>query len=53
MTFDMPDKYLIEILCFEVARFNCTYNTIIGRPGLAKFMAILHYPYMMLKMLGP
>jgi hypothetical protein len=26
-----------------VANFNCGYNAIIGRPGLAKFMAIPHY----------
>jgi hypothetical protein len=36
-----------------VARFDCGYNAIIGRPRLAKFMAIPHYPYMILKMLGP
>ena len=36
-----------------MARFDCRYNAIIGRPGLAKFMAIPHYPYMILKMLGP
>jgi hypothetical protein len=38
---------------FEVARFDCGYNDIIGRPGLAKFMAIPHYSYMILKMPGP
>jgi hypothetical protein len=36
-----------------VARFDCGYNAIIGRPRLAKFMAIPHYPYMILKMTGP
>jgi hypothetical protein len=36
-----------------VARFDYEYNAIIGRPGLAKFMAIPHYPYMILKMSGP
>ena len=36
-----------------MAHFDCGYNTIIGRPGLAKFMAIPHYPYMILKMPGP
>jgi hypothetical protein len=35
-----------------VARFDCGYNAIIKRSGLAKFMAILHYPYMILKMPG-
>jgi hypothetical protein len=36
-----------------VARFDSRYNTIIGRPGLVKFMAIPHYSYMILKMSGP
>jgi hypothetical protein len=36
-----------------VARFDCGYNAIIGRPGLVKFMAIPHYSYMILKMSGP
>jgi hypothetical protein len=53
VTFGTPNNYQIEFLRFEVARFDCRYNTIIGRPGLAKFMAIPHYPYMILKILGP
>ena len=53
VTFGAPDNYLIEFLRFEVARFECGYNAIIGRPGLAKFMAFPHYPYMILKMSGP
>jgi hypothetical protein len=36
-----------------VAHFDCGYNAIIGKSGLAKFMAIPHYPYMILKMPGP
>jgi hypothetical protein len=36
-----------------VARFDCGYNAIIGRPRLAKFTAIPHYSYMILKMPGP
>jgi hypothetical protein len=53
VTFGTPENYRIEFLRFEVPRFDCGYNAIIGRPGLAKFMAIPHYPYMILKMLGP
>jgi hypothetical protein len=53
VTFETPDNYRTEFLRFEVARFDYGYNAIIGRPGLAKFMAIPHYPYMILKMLGP
>jgi hypothetical protein len=53
VTFGTPDKYITEFLRFEVARFDCRYNAIIGRPRLAKFMAIPHYPFMILKMPGP
>jgi hypothetical protein len=53
VTFGTPENYQTEFLRFEVAHFDCGYNAIIGRPGLAKFMAIPHYPYMILKMPGP
>jgi hypothetical protein len=52
VTFGAPENYRTEFLRFKVARFDCGYNTIIRRPGLAKFMAIPHYPYMILKMPG-
>src|SRR5438132_5725221 len=29
------------------------YHAIFGRPALAKFMAVLHYTYMVLKLPGP
>jgi hypothetical protein len=50
VTFGTPENYRTKFLRFEVVRFVCGYNTIIGRPRLAKFMAIPHYPYMILKM---
>jgi hypothetical protein len=53
VTFGTPENYRTEFLRFEVTSFDCGYNAIIGRPGLAKFMAISHYSYMILKMLGP
>jgi hypothetical protein len=53
VTFRTPENYRTEFLRFEVANFDCGYNAIIGRPGLAKFMAIPHYTYMILKMPGP
>jgi hypothetical protein len=53
VTFGTLENYRTEFLRFEVASFDCGYNAIIGRPGLAKFMAILHYTYMLLKMSGP
>jgi hypothetical protein len=53
VTFGTPENYITEFLRFEVASFDCGYNAIIGRPGLAKFMAIPHYSYMILKMPRP
>jgi hypothetical protein len=53
VTFGTPENYRTEFLRFEVARFDCGYNAIIARLGLAKFMAIPHYSYMILKMPGP
>jgi hypothetical protein len=53
VTFGTPENYRTKFLRFEVANFDCGYNAIIGRRGLAKFMAIAHYTYMILKMPGP
>ncbi|WVZ63970.1 hypothetical protein U9M48_013558 [Paspalum notatum var. saurae] len=53
VTFGTAENFRIEMLRFEVLTFNCVYNTIIRRPGLAKFMAIPHYPYLVLKMPAP
>jgi hypothetical protein len=53
VTFRTPENYITEFLRFEVASFDCGYNAIIGKLGLVKFMAILHYSYMILKMSGP
>jgi hypothetical protein len=53
VTFGTLENYRTEFLKFEVASFDYWYNAIIGKPGLAKFMAIPHYSYMILKMPGP
>jgi hypothetical protein len=53
VTFGTPKNYRTEFQRFEVANFDCGYNAIIGRPGLAKFIVIPHYTYMILKMPGP
>jgi hypothetical protein len=53
VTFGTLENYITEFLRFEVAIFDYGYNTIIGRSGLAKFMAIPYYSYMILKMSGP
>jgi hypothetical protein len=46
----MEENFRIEYLSFEVADFKSSYHTILGRPMLARFMAIPHYPYLVLKM---
>ena len=50
ITFGTPDNYRTELIKFEVASF--AYHAILGRPALAKFMAVPHYVYLLLKMLG-
>lgn len=53
VTFGTPNNYHIEFIKFKVADFDSSYHAILGRPALAKFMAIPHYPYLLLKMLVP
>jgi hypothetical protein len=50
VTFGTSDNYRTKFLCFKVAWFDFAYNAIIVRPRLAKFMAIPHYTFMMVKM---
>jgi hypothetical protein len=47
------DNYRTEYIKFEVADFETSYHAILGRPAIAKFMAVLHYTYLVLKMPSP
>jgi hypothetical protein len=38
---------------FEIADFEMTYNAFLRRSTLTKFVAVAHYAYLILKMLGP
>ena len=53
VTFGTLENFRTENVCFEVADFETAYHAILGRPALAKFIAIPHYTYMMMKMPGP
>nr|ABF93727.1 retrotransposon protein, putative, Ty3-gypsy subclass [Oryza sativa Japonica Group] len=53
VTFGTQENFRTENVCFEVADFETAYHAILGRPVLAKFMAVPHYTYMMMKMPGP
>ncbi|XP_062208936.1 uncharacterized protein LOC133910617 [Phragmites australis] len=42
-----------ERVLFDVADFGTAYNTILGRPTMAQFMAVVHYAYRAIKIPGP
>jgi hypothetical protein len=52
VTFGTRENYRAEFIKFEVANFESSYHAILGRPALAKFMAVPHYVYLLLKMPG-
>jgi hypothetical protein len=53
VTFRTQENFCTKNLQFEVADFETTYIAFLGRSALTKFMAIPHYAYLVLKMLGP
>jgi hypothetical protein len=53
VTFSKEVNFRIEYWMFEVANFRSSYHTILGRPMLAKFMAIPHHTYLVMKMPAP
>jgi hypothetical protein len=52
VTFGTRENYRTEFIKFEVANFESSYHAILGHPALAKFMAVSHYVYLLLKMPG-
>ncbi|XP_066385352.1 uncharacterized protein [Miscanthus floridulus] len=48
--FGTASNYRVKHINFYVADFNTAYHAILGQPALAKFMAIPHYAYLVLKM---
>jgi hypothetical protein len=50
MQFGTVEHFCIDYVNFLVADFDTSYHAILGCPALAKFMAILHYTYLVLKM---
>jgi hypothetical protein len=51
--FGTQENFHTEYLSFEVADFKSSYHTILGHHMLAKFMAIPHYTYLVLKIPAP
>jgi len=52
VTFGTKENYRTEHIKFEVANFKSSYHAILDHPALAKFMAVPHYVYLLLKMPG-
>ena len=50
MQFGTLVHFRIEFVNFVVADFDGTYHAILGRLSLTKFMAVVHYSYLVLKM---
>jgi hypothetical protein len=51
--FGTPDNFCRETLTFEVVGFRGAYHAILGQPCYAKFMVVLNYTYLKMKMSGP
>ena len=52
VTFGNHKNYHTELIDFDVAHLGLPYNTILGYPMLAKFLAVTHHAYNVLKMPG-
>ena len=52
VTFGQRDDYRTKLIDFDVAHIHLSYNAILGYPALAKFMAVTHHGYNILKMSG-
>jgi hypothetical protein len=52
MIFKIWENFRTETIQLEVFNFYTAYNAFLGRPAHSMFMAIPHYTYLVLKMLG-
>ena len=52
VSFRQRNNYRTELIGFDVAHIRLPYNAILGYPALAKFMAVTHHGYNVLKMPG-
>ena len=52
VTFGSEENYRTEHIDFDVTHIGLPYNVILGNPALAKFMAVTHHAYNMVKIHG-
>ena len=50
VTFGERNNYRTELIDLDVTHILLPYNAILGYPALAKFMAVTHHGYNVLKM---
>jgi hypothetical protein len=53
VTFGTAENFRTESILFDVAEVSLPFNSILGRPALYRFMAVVHYGYLVLKMPSP
>jgi hypothetical protein len=53
VTFGTEENFHTEYMTFEIADFRSSYHAIFERPMLAKFVAIPHHTYLIMKMPMP
>jgi hypothetical protein len=51
--FGTEENFRTKYLSFKVPDFKSSNHAILGRPMLARFMAVTHYTYLVLKMTAP
>jgi hypothetical protein len=51
--FGEKDNHRRKSIWFEVVDLNSPYHALLGCPALSKFMAVLHYAYLKMKLPGP
>jgi hypothetical protein len=51
--FGRKENHRREPIWFKVVDLNSPYHALLGRPALAKFMAVPHYAYLKMKLPGP
>jgi hypothetical protein len=52
-TFGTEENFRTENVQFNIVEVNLSFNAIISRPTLYRFMAIAHYGYLVFKMPSP
>ena len=53
VVFGSPNNFQIEELIFDIVPFCSGYHALLGRTAFARFNAVPHYAYLILKMPGP